>query len=86
MADMDVKAKILLQTEKDGFVITYRRVKRVNELVINGNVYDEYEALIENHHILSGVISGRTIEAGYDGFNSYITIDGEIIAKKIRLA
>jgi hypothetical protein len=86
MADMDVKAKILLQTEKDGFVITYRRVKRVNELVVNGSVYDEYEALIENHHILSGVISGRTIEAGYDGFNSYIKIDGEIIAKKIRLA
>ena len=86
MADMDTKAKILLETEKDGFVITYRRVKRVNELVINGSVYDEYEALLENAHVLVGVVGGRTIEAGFDGFRSYIKIDGEIIAKKVRLA
>ncbi|MBR6564009.1 MAG: hypothetical protein IKK71_01015 [Clostridia bacterium] len=86
MADMDTKAKILLETEKDGFVITYRRVKRVNELVINGSVYDEYEALIENAHVLVGVVGGRTIEAGFDGFRSFIKIDGEIIAKKVRLA
>lgn len=86
MADMNTKAKILLETEKDGFVITYRRVKRVNELVINGSVYDEYEALLENAHVLVGVVGGRTIEAGFDGFRSYIKIDGEIIAKKVRLA
>lgn len=86
MADMDVKAKILLEAEKDGLVITYRRVKRVNELVINGNVYDEYEALIENAHVLVGVVGGRTIEAGFDGFRSYIKVDDELIAKKVRLA
>ncbi len=86
MADMDTKAKILLQTEKDGLVIIYRRVKRVNELVINGNVYDEYEALIENAHNLIGIVNGHTVEAGFDGFRSYIKIDGEIIAKKVRLA
>ena len=85
MADLDAKAKILLETQKDGFVITYRRVKRVNELVINGNVYDEYEALIENAHILVGKVNGKTIEAGFDGFKSYIKIDGEVIAKKVRL-
>lgn len=86
MADMDAKAKILLETEKDGLVITYRRVKRVNELVINGNVYDEYEALVENVHALVGVVGGRTVEAGHDGFRSYIKVDDEIIAKKVRLA
>ena len=86
MADLDAKAKILLETQKDGFVITYRRVKRVNELVINGNVYDEYEALIENSHILIGVVDGHTIEAGFDGFKSQIKFDGEVIAQKVRLA
>ena len=86
MADMDVKAKILLETEMYGFVITYRRVKRVNELVINGKVYDEYEALLENEHALVGVVDGHTIEAGLSGVTSYIKIDDEIIAKKVRLA
>lgn len=86
MADLDAKAKILLQTEKDGLAITYRRVKRVNELVVNGIVYDEYEALVENAHNLAAVVGGRTVEAGFDGMRSYIKIDGEIIAKKVRLA
>jgi len=86
IADLDAKAKILLQAEKDGMVIIYRRVKRTNELVINGNVYDEYEALIEKPHNLVGVVGGRTVEAGLDGVRSYIKIDGETIAKKVRLA
>ena len=76
---------MLLEAEKDGFVITYRRVKKVNELVINNVVYDEYEAIIESAHNLCAVVSNRTIEAGYDGLRSYIKVDGEIIAKKLRL-
>lgn len=86
MADMDAKAKILLEAEEYGYAITYRRVKRVNELVINGKVYDEYEALLENEHNLVGVVDGHIIEAGLEGVTSYIKIDDEIIAKKVRLA
>jgi len=85
IADMDVKAKILLQTEQGGLDIVYRRVKTLNELVINGNVYDEYEGFVEYSHNLTGVVGGRTIEAGLSGVQSYIKIDGELIAKKIRL-
>ena len=85
MADLDAKCKVLLETEKDGFVITYHRVKKVNELVINNIVYDEYEAIIESPHNLCVVVSNRTIEAGYDGARSYIKVDGKIIAKKLRL-
>ena len=85
MADLDAKCKVLLETEKDGFAITYRRVKKVNELVINNIVYDEYEAIIESPHTLCAVVSNRTIEAGYDGARSYIKVDGKIIAKKLRL-
>jgi hypothetical protein len=85
MADMDAKARILLQTEKDGLAITYRRVKTVNELVINGAVYDEYVARIELAHKLVAVVDGREIEAGFDGNRSYLKIDNEVVEKKIRL-
>lgn len=85
MADLDAKAKILAEAEQDGFAVVYRRVGKVNELVVNGNVYDQYEAVIENVHNLVAHIGGRTIEAGYDGFRSFIKIDGEVIVKKTRL-
>ena len=85
MADNDVKFRTLLEVEHNGTVITYRRVKKVNELVINGNVYDEYEALVEQPHALEATVYGCNIVAGYDGLNSYIKVGGEIIKKKIRL-
>jgi hypothetical protein len=85
-ADEDVKARILLEAEWRSHKITYRRVKRVNELVVDGRVYDEYTALVEIAHTLCGCVDGHTIEAGYDGkVYSFITVDGEIIAKKVRL-
>ena len=40
-ADYSVKSKTLLEATAEGYRICYRRVKSVNELVINGIVYDE---------------------------------------------
>ncbi len=86
IADTDVKARILLEAQALGHTITYRRVKRVNELVIDGNVYDEIEALIETAHTLNAQIDGHLIEVGYDGsIRSYLKVDGQMTAKKIRL-
>lgn len=85
VADNDIKFRTLLETEHNGMVITYRRVKKVNELVINGNVYDEYVAFVEQSHELVATVSGCDIVAGYDGLNSYIKLGGEIIKKKIRI-
>lgn len=85
LADNDVKFRTLLEVEHNGMIIIYRRVKKVNELVINGNVYDEYVALVEQPHELVATVSGREIAAGYDGFNSYIKVGGEIIKKKFRI-
>ncbi len=82
---LDDKCKILLEVETDSLHITYRRVKKVNELVINGNVYDEYVALIEGVHTLSATFASHKIEAGFDGYRSFIKIDGETVAKKLRL-
>lgn len=85
-ADKNVKAKILLETNALDHSITYRRIKRVNELVIDGNVYDEFNALVEVAHSLNAKIDGHLIEAGYDGkFHSYVKVDGQMVAKKLRL-
>lgn len=83
---LDEKYRVLLETEKDSLYITYRRVKKTNELVINNNVYDEYTALVEMPHTLTATFAGHKIEAGCDtASRSFIKIDGEIVAKKLRL-
>lgn len=85
LADPDVKHRVLMETEAAGCRICYRRVKRVNELVINGHVYAELEMLVEPAHELSAQFNGHLIQAGYDGTSSYICIDGNQIVKKLRL-
>lgn len=86
MADPDVKSRILLEAQAAGHHIIYRRVKRVNELVIDGRVYAEYEALVEMPHNLFAVIDGQRIEAGCGADSKmYININGETVAKKLRL-
>lgn len=85
-ADTDVKFRVLAEAEQGSYHICYRRVKRTNELVVNGHVYGEYEALMEQPHELSAVLDGHTITAGTNNASrSYITFDGEVIAKKFRL-
>ncbi len=85
-AEEDVKHRVLLEATYGGRQIVYRRVKRVNELVISGYVYDEYEALAEHAHCLTARIDGHTIEMGFDGIgSSYFRVDGQQLAKKIRL-
>lgn len=85
-ADNSVKSKVLVSYDANGCHIEYRRVKKTNELVINGSVYDTYEALVELPHSLHAVYNGMNIEAGTDtSSRAYIAVDGEIAAKKIRL-
>ena len=85
-ADRSVKSKILLEATVKKYNICYRRVKSVNELVINGIVYDEKKGIIEFQHNLSAVIDEHTIEAGYDDNSySYIIFDGKRIAEKRRI-
>lgn len=85
VANPDVKRRILLETSVDGYQICYRRVRRVNELVVNGMVYDEKSGLIEYPHRLSVTLEGHRIEAGLNqAGNSYIRFDGKRIAGKIR--
>lgn len=83
-ADRDVKHRVLLECEAFGHQICYRRVKKVNELVIDGYVYDEFVAVIEFSHELFAYVDGHAFAVGYNGANSYCKVDGAIIAKKMR--
>ena len=86
MADTDVKSRTLLEAEKNGYHIVYRRVKKTNELIVNGRVYDEYEALMEQPHTLLAYIDGHKIEVTYDALSRmYIIFDSEVLVKKMRL-
>lgn len=85
-AEKGVKAKVLAEARKGGFVISYRRVGAVNELVINGRVYDEKKGIFELAHSLCAYLDGHLIEAGYDIYNySYIKFDGTTLEYKKRL-
>lgn len=85
-AETDVKFRILAKAEYNGHSIIFRRVKRINELIIDGYVYDEIEMLVETPHILSAKINGELIQAGmrYPSFG-FISVNGKEIAKKIRI-
>lgn len=79
------RARILLEVQKGEYSICYRRSKRTNELVINGEVWDEYTAVIEFPHCLSAVVDGNKIEAGCSDDNySYISFNGRWIKEKKR--
>ena len=86
-ADPELKHRVLLEAECQGMRICYRRVKKTNELVINGYVYAEVEMLIEPSHGLSAVFNGHKVVAGFNSFTakSYILVDDQQIAEKVRL-
>ena len=87
VADLEVKSRILLSFESFGHNVIYRRVKKVNELVIDGNVYAEYEALFEKSHWLHAILDGHEFSVGFDSISarSYGVVDGEIVSQKIRI-
>ena len=83
--DTEVKARVLLDAEVYNYHIVYRRARKTNELVINGNVYAEYIAALEMPHDLSARVDGHIISAGMEGqAHSYIAVDGNVVKRKIR--
>ena len=87
MADFSAKNRVLLQEQVQGYDICYRRVGKVNELVVNSMVYDLLDTgVAEFPHELCCVLDGQEIKAGFSAdSHSYITFDGEVVKKKLRL-
>jgi hypothetical protein len=84
--DEDEKCRILLENTYGTYRLVYRRVKSVNQLVINNYVYDEVQYVIEPAHTLTAILDGHKFEVGYDGRNySYFLVDGNEVEKKMRL-
>ncbi len=85
-ADMSTKSRTFLAANELGHTIEYRRVKKTNELLIDGRVYDEYTALMEFPHTLIAVIDGHIISAGINSSSRmFITVDGNVVANKVRI-
>lgn len=83
--DENEKCRVLLEATHGSYRVCYRRVKKVNQLVINDYVYDEMELGIEPAHCLKAVMDGHVFEVGYDGHaQSYFKVNGTQVAKKIR--
>ena len=87
-ADFSIKYKLLCGTtvpELD-LRICYRSLGTKNELIVNDAVYDEKKGIIEHSHNLSAIVNGHRIDAGFDGMSqSYIKLDGVLIANQLRL-
>lgn len=85
-ADMSVKSRIFLTATVLDHTVIYRRVKRTNELVIDGRVYAEYTALIEKSHVLSAAIDGHAFAIIFDGFGVItLTVDNKSVGNGYRL-
>ena len=85
-ADMEIKFRTLLTFDAHGHKVLYRRVKRMNELIIDGYVYDEYEKFFEGAHDLFATVDGHAFSVGYNGMGqSYGIVDGETVLEKTRL-
>ena len=83
--DTEIKARILLEGDVNGRHVVFRRVKRINELVIGCFVYAEVEMLLEKPHALSAYMDGRRITVGLDAAGySYMEVDGAIVERKLR--
>ena len=87
IADTKRKGRTLASAKIRKYNVVYRRLGRMNELIVNGIVYDEKKALFEVAHKLCCTIDGHRIEAGYDARlrESYISFDDEIVSEKNRL-
>lgn len=84
--DEEEKCRVLLEGNYGTYRVVYRRIKSTNQLVINNYIYDEVTMVIETAHTLSARLDGHDFVVGYDGRNySYFLVDGNEIAKKIRL-
>ena len=84
-ADTETKARVFIEYSIYGHNIVYRRIGKINELVIDGNVYAEYTAKMEFSHTLTAYIDGHEICAGLNASNSFLAVDGITLINKIRL-
>lgn len=79
------KERIFFKVSSLGYEICYRRMGSVNELIVNGFVYDEWKGVVEFSHTLSARLDGHVFTAGLDKNDvSFVAVDGIRLAEKTR--
>lgn len=84
--DYAAKGKIIMIYDIAGYTVGYRRVGRINELIINKMVYDTLDTgAYEQPHELCAYVDGHefVVGTGADA-QAFIRFDGEVVRKKQR--
>lgn len=67
---MTVKVRAFLEVAI--YHICYRRIERINGLIIDGNAYADIEIPAETARLLQTRLDGHLFRAEYDGCRSYL--------------
>lgn len=79
------KGKILLSVNKNGLNIVVKRRYKLTELIIDGNVYDEYKGLVEMQYQLEAIVNNNLVHFILQGSRMYIFINNKQVTEKLRL-
>lgn len=78
------KVRVYVETAWDGHQIQYRRVGKIEELVVDGQVYAEMPRARVNGAHMTATVAGMQLEAGAMGGSNIVTVNGKVVATTIR--
>lgn len=79
------RPKILLSAPWGHHRIEVRRTYGLTELIVDGLVYGQQQGVIETGYTISAVVDGHTVATSLVGMKQNITVDGALLAEKVRL-
>ncbi|MBE6939601.1 MAG: hypothetical protein E7457_02100 [Ruminococcaceae bacterium] len=79
------KYRVLVQADWNGYHIEARRSRGLTELVINGRLYGVKEGAVESFYVICARLNGHEFATRLAGTLQTIEVDGQMIAKKVRL-
>ncbi len=80
------KYRVLVRALYGVHEIEARRSYGLTELVVDGRVYGVQEGVIETRYTISAQVGGHEIATSLTGIFQTISVDGAVIAKKLRLS
>lgn len=78
------KVRVYVETAWDGHQIQYRRVGKIEDLVVDGQVYAEMPRARVNGAHMTATVAGMQLEAGAMGGSNIVTVNGKVVATTIR--
>ena len=78
------KVRVYVETAWNGHQIQYRRVGKIEELVVDGQVYAEMPRARVNGAHMTATVAGMQLEAGAMGGSNIVTVNGKVVATTIR--